>query len=225
MKIYRIKFCIQPLLQFNKVLSIFLLLCILIACAPQQSPPVSGIVVPWEDVDDLIDRSESQADLRKSQLEVQIKLSKHQYRAKETISVKVYLHNKSSQDIIVREPNSMPALGNDATTVQGIIFLITDIDSGEMLEREESLLPGFVQEGFPPPEAFSVLPGQKSFVAKFYLSDIFELSIEGRYSIQLVYTNYDFGAEIHTGSSAQFIDYNAWIGTIVSNTEEFQITP
>lgn len=182
-------------------------------------------IVPWENVVDLIARSESQADLRKNYLEVQIELKKHQYRVGEKVVVETFLRNKSDQDMIVRQINSMPIFGNDPTTLEGIVLLITNVDTGSILERGGFLLSGFVQEGFPPPEDFSVLKAQKSSGAKFELSDIFGAISSGRYTVQLIYNNYNFGAEMWTESGTHFIDYDAWIGTISSNIEQFQITP
>jgi hypothetical protein len=224
MKIIPKKSCVQHVLRTSPNLLLFFLICILLACTPQQSSP-SGTIVPWGNVVDLIARSESHADLRKNYLEVQIKLKKHQYCAGEKIMVTTFLRNKSDQDLVVRDINSMPVLGNDPTTIQGVVLLITNIDTGSILERGGLLLSGFVQEGFPPPEGFSVLKAQKSSVAKFDLSDIFGAISSGRYTVQLIYTNYNFGAEMWTESGTHFIDYDAWTGTISSNIEQFQITP
>lgn len=224
MKIILNKLCFRPVLRTSSSLLLFFLICTPWACAPQQAPP-SGTIVPWGNVSDLIARSESQSDLRKDYLEVQIKLKKQQYRAGEKIVVKTFLRNKSDQDMVVRDINSMPVLGNDPTTIQGVMLLITNVDTGSILERGGLLLSGFVQEGFPPPEDFSVLKAQKASVVKFDLSDIFGAISSGRYTVRLIYTNYDFGAEMLTESGTQFIDYDAWIGTISSNIEQFQITP
>ncbi len=127
--------------------------------------------------------------------------------------------------MVVRKPTSMPVIGNDATTIHGLVFLVTEIDTGIVLERGGSMFSGFVDEGFPPPEYFSVLPAERSSITHFELSEIFGPLLAGNYTLQLIYTNNDFGAETRIGGKSQFIDYNAWIGTISSNVEHFQVSP
>ncbi len=42
--------------------------------------------------------------------------------------------------------------------------------------------------------------------------------------MQMIYTNYDFGSLGWTDSESYFIDFNAWMGTLSSNIEYFQVT-
>jgi hypothetical protein len=163
-------------------------------------------------------------DARKNDLELRIDLSKHRFNKGENIEVEANLKNMTSEDIVVRKMDAMLVFGDDFANLNGIELLIISSTTGLTLKRG-GLLYSSLDEGIPPPKAFSVIPSNGISSTTFALSDIFGSIPVDDYSIQMVYTNYDFGAAGQTESETYFIDYNAWIGTISSNTEFFQVVP
>jgi hypothetical protein len=210
---------------FRKFQLFVILIGVLSACSQKYDSPPSGKVVPWEDLDNLIVRSNSQMENRRDDLELRITLSKHQFESNEDIEVEATLLNKTDKNVIVRRIDAMPVFGKDATNIHGIMFIITSHDTETTLGRGGLLLNGFAQESLPPPESFSVLPAKDTSTHIFKLFDIFGDIPGGSYSIQINYTNDYFGAMDKTDSETYFIDYDAWIGTVLSNVETFQITP
>jgi hypothetical protein len=215
-----------PILHFFTMKTLYLGILMMIfsyACTQQQDTPPPGKTVAWEDLDDLMDRSYSQLDARKNELELRIGLLKDRFTLGESIEIIASLTNKTDKSIVVRRLDAMPIFGNDATSVHGIRLILTaqststSLDSGFLLD--------LVQEGLPPPESFVVIPAYDSHTVTCALSDIFKTVLADKYSLEINYTNDYFGAQTNDGSVNYFIDYNAWIGTLSSNVEYFQITP
>jgi hypothetical protein len=195
---------------------------LLFACAQSHELPPSGTIVPWEKLGELSERSKSQIESRKDELELQIKLSGPNFGKGETIEVTALLKNMTNRDLIVRKMNTMPIMGGEFVSPKGITFILISRDSQTQLERTNAFW-GFADESLPPPEDFSIIPAKKRYAVDFVLSDIFKDLPVGSYSLQLEYDNDYFGARSDSGS--YFIDFDAWIGTLSSNVETFQISP
>lgn len=214
----------QVFKQNTRNLIIVLLMSFLFACSQTHYLTPSGIVVAWDKLGDLTDRSLSQVDARKNEIKLQIRLSGYEFHAGETIGVDAVLTNMTNKDFIVRRMDAMPVMGSEFISVNGIKFILISQDTKIELEKSNALT-GFVEEGIPPPEAFSLISANDLYTVDFILSDIFKNIPVGKYSLQLAYTNDYFGAQSQFGSKIRFIDFDAWIGSTLSNTEFFQVTP
>jgi hypothetical protein len=205
-----------------KRLFILLFTFLFFACAQTQDLPPSGTIVPWEKLGELSERSHSQIESRKDELELQIKLSGPSFSKGETIEVTAVLKNTTNKELIVRKMDTMPIMGSEFISTTGIKFILISQNTQTELESSNAFW-GFVDEGPPPPEFFSALPAHRTRATDFVLSNIYKDLPIGAYSLQLEYTNDSYGARSDSGSS--FIDYDAWIGTILSDVEIFQISP
>ena len=135
------------------------------------------------------------------------------------------LVNKTDENVNIREMDSMWIFGNSTSASYGIQILVTSLETGSPLESTGLFsLPGFLDEGFPPPEVYSVITPRDTSRITIELLDIFGVITEGNYSMQIIYTNYDFGAIGWTDPKSYFIDFNAWMGTLSSNIVYFQVT-
>jgi len=219
-------FTCRGTMRFYYKLQLFVtLIWLLSACSQQPDLHPSGTAVAWGNLDPLITRSISQKDIRQNEIELRISLSKNQFQIRENIEIEAVLQNKTDKTIIVRRMDAMPIFGGDVTNVHGIVFLVVTQETNVILEKGGLLFNGFVQESFPPPTAFAVMPAKDSFMHIFSMLDIFGEIPPGNYSIQMKYTNDYFGAVDETNSEDYFIDYDAWIGEISSNIGFFQIIP
>ncbi len=115
--------------------------------------PPTGTAVAWGNMDGLFERSDSQLETRKDDLELKIALSKKRFNEGKEIKVVVSLVNKTDENINIREMDSMWIFGNSTSASYGIQILVTSSETGSPLESTGLFsLPGFLDEGFPPPE-------------------------------------------------------------------------
>jgi hypothetical protein len=209
----------------NKHIFVFMLFCILTACAQSQSQIPESTVVAWEDMDSLIERSSTQSEFRKNDLGVTVDLPKYSFKAGELIKIKVSLTNKTNSNFVVRKMESMSVFGDNPINIHGVQILVASLDTGSTLQSAGLISSGFLEVGFPRPEDFSIIKPNRPSKILFELNKIFGAIQPGNYSLQVIYANFDFGAQEHIGSEAYFIDFDAWVGEISSNIEQFQITP
>jgi len=200
-----------------------LLLFVLIACSRKNVTP-QGKIVNLEELDNLRTRSFSQMDARKNDVQLSIELPKSKFKTTETINVTVSLTNITSADIVVYSMDAMPVFGGTNKIPYGIEFILISEDTGLRIEKDSYL--DFPQLMPPSPQVFSILPANSSHILKLSLTGVFQSIPAGNYSIQTLYMNKsDFGAEVNKESESYFVDYDAWIGTMLSNIESFRITP
>lgn len=212
----------KPIAMLN--LLIFVLFATVSCTQPQNQFP-DGNIVKLEDMDSLIDRSSTQVFLRKNDIGLTISLPRHHFNIDDEITLSVEVANNTTGDIVIRRLDTMMVFGDNAINANGIQILITSLKTEMTLQSDGLIVSGFLEQGIPPPTAFSVVPINSTIEYEFNLYGTFGVIQPGEYSIQIIYSNYDFGAFEQTESKTHFIDYNAWIGTISSNIEQFQITP
>jgi hypothetical protein len=196
-----------------------------VSCTQPQNQFPDGNIVELEDMGSLIDRSSTQASLRKNDIGLTIFLPKHHFNIGDEITLSVEVANNTAGDLVIRRLDTMMVFGDNPINAHGIQILITSLNTGMTLQSDGLIVSGFLEQGIPPPKAFSVIPLNSAIEYEFELYDTFGVIQPGEYSIQIIYSNYDFGALEQTETETHFIDYNAWIGVISSNIEQFQITP
>lgn len=209
----------RKLLPVTYSLTIVVLFLLSVGCTSQASRP-SGILVPASLYPTLQAKYDLEMTNRRDELQFSIALSKGSYTPEENIEFSVTLTNRSRTNVIARKPDASTNLITTSPDLGEIIFMITPHDPTISLNFPALAMP-YPGSLVTSPDDFVLLHPAESYVTSITMPRPRGSMPQGQYSVYLKYKNYDFGAD--SPDREFFVDYNAWMGEIDSNTVTLQI--
>ena len=205
------------------LLPLLFLLALSSACNPcQPSKPRVQTVVPVGQYGQLSDEYFQQMDAHKNDITVRIELPKTQYAQDELLEFQVTITNMTDDSIVIRRPDA--EIWEYPHPLSPVIFTLIPDDPSISIEFWGSSIIGGYFEILP--EEFVTLRAGCSFTATVpILPRPRGLMPVGKYSVSAEYGNSEFGSDPGEDQEEEvfLLDYGAWIGTITSNSIDFEV--
>ncbi len=208
-------------LQATHCLKIVILCLLSVGCASQSSRPI-GTPVPASLHPTLQAKYDLEMPHRRDELQFSIRLPKSSYTPEENIEFNVTLVNRSQMDVIARKPDASINQVTANPDLGDIIVIVKPQDPTISLNFPALAMP-YPGSLLTPPDDFVLLHPAESYATSIVMPRPRGSMPKGQYSVYLKYKNYLFGAD--SPDREFFIDYNAWMGEIDSNTVIFQVIP
>ena len=209
--------------QCLQVCVLYLFLSILAACIGRSDTTPIGRKINWEsgEVSELRRIYEEQESARYDEVGFKIELAKNKYSPTDEIIVHATLTNRTDHDITVLKMYMQT--DREYEIFYGVKAVIEANDPNVSVEFEETLSGFDLVQYSRPPEAFVKIQARQRYSECLELLPIKEPLPAGRYNLYLMYANQDFGADVVNESGSYFLDFDAWMGELQSNTVTFEI--
>lgn len=217
-----------------------LVLGTLSGCGCRNTRTLEGRLVPDSELEALSEKYLREMVARQDALDLQVTLPQTEYESGEPIEVSLSLINVSDESVVIRKPDAESASVAAATEniepglhMDEVFFIVTPHDPSTALAFP---IPPMFRDTFyqviAPDEFHLLLPGER-YRAQIPLPEplapppTFERPSMpvGTYSLSAQYSNTHFGAIFLKEDDWVHIDYQAWMGSAVSNTVTFKIVP